>query len=149
MQFTHGPALRHPLEDLWRRRRGGTQQARETSLHESLTWQRDGARAPASLHKGAVQPSGRFQIDFLFQDVASGVQFKPLGAPAKAWTLAECRNGQLFVADQKGTPFGRLDAGGKNYHGLDYPLFAMDIRENAEAREEAYVAAEGMAPAQK
>jgi hypothetical protein len=114
-----------------------------------LTWLRDGARAPASLHKGAVQPSGRFQIDFLFQDVASGVQFKPLEAPVRAWTWAECRDGQLFVADQKGTPFGRLDAGGKNYHGLDYPLFAMDIRENAEARAEAYVAAEAMAPAQK
>jgi len=28
---------------------------------------------------------------------------------------------------------------GKNYHGLDYALWAMDIRENAEARVAAYL----------
>jgi hypothetical protein len=34
-----------------------------------------------------------------------------------------------------------MDLGGHNYHGLDYPLFAMDIRENAIARVAAYQAA--------
>jgi hypothetical protein len=29
--------------------------------------------------------------------------------------------------------------GGKNYHGLDYPLFHMDISENARARAAAYL----------
>ena len=29
--------------------------------------------------------------------------------------------------------------GGENYHGLDYPLFAIDIRENALVRVKAYL----------
>jgi hypothetical protein len=29
--------------------------------------------------------------------------------------------------------------GGKNYHGLDYPMFAIDIRENAKARVATYL----------
>ena len=33
----------------------------------------------------------------------------------------------------------RQGAAGANYHGLDYPLFAMDIRENAEARVAAFL----------
>jgi hypothetical protein len=33
------------------------------------------------------------------------------------------------------------DMGGKNYHGLDYPLFHMDIRENARVRAAAYLQA--------
>jgi DUF3089 family protein len=119
----------------------------KTLCTNPLTWQRDGSRAPASLHKGGVPPSGRFQIDSLFPDVARGIVFAPLKAPVKAWTTAECRGGLLFVADQKGGQFDGADLGGKNYHGLDYPLFAMDIRENAEARVGAYLAADGTATA--
>ena len=106
-----------------------------------LTWQRDGARAPAALHKGAVPPSGRFQIDLIRPDTARGIDFAPLGAPLPHWTWAECRNGLLFVADQSSNGFGRLDMGGRNYHGLDYPLFAMDLRQNAQARVAAFMAA--------
>jgi hypothetical protein len=105
-----------------------------------LTWQRDGGLAPASLHQGAVPGSGEFQINFWGDDRARGMKFDPLKAPLKAWTGAECRNGFLFVKDQSGGPFGRGGLGG-NYHGLDYPLFAMDIRRNAQARVAAYLAA--------
>ena len=104
-----------------------------------LTWRRDGPLAPASLNKGAVVPSGQFQINFWGSDRPSGMQFPPLAAPLKGHTSAECRDGFLFAQDQKGTPFGRLAIVG-NYHGLDYPLFAMDIRENAQARVAAYFA---------
>ena len=104
-----------------------------------LTWLRDGPYAPAASNKGAVPVSGRFQIKFWGSDRASGMTFPPLGAPLTAHTSAACRDGYLFVQDQKGTPFDRLSAGG-NYHGLDYPLFAMDIRENARARVAAYLA---------
>jgi hypothetical protein len=105
-----------------------------------LSWKRDGGRAPASASKGAVAQSGRFQIAFWGSDAASGVDFGALPAPVPHQTWAECRGGLLIVADQTGTPFGALDLGGKNYHGLDYPLFAMDIRENAQARVAAYLA---------
>jgi hypothetical protein len=103
-----------------------------------LTWTRDGGMAQASLSKGAVPISGRFQIKFWGSDAAGGVAFAPLKAPLPAWTTAECRNGFLFARDQHGTPFAKLDVGG-NYHGLDYPLFGMDIRENAIARAAAFL----------
>jgi hypothetical protein len=104
-----------------------------------LTWQRDGGLAPARLHKGAVPMSGAFQIAFWGSDKPGGMQFAPLAAPVRAWTTAECRNGFLFAKDQAGSAFAKA-ALGSNYHGLDYPLFAMDIRENAQARVAAYLA---------
>jgi hypothetical protein len=53
---------------------------------------------------------------------------------------AECRGGFLYIADQKGNPFGKADiTAGKNYHGLDYPMFAIDIRENAKVRVAVYL----------
>lgn len=104
-----------------------------------LNWKRDGERAEAALHKGGVPVSGKFSIKIWGDDAPQGVEFKPLKAPVKAWTWAECRQGLLTVADQSGGPFDGLDMGGKNYHGLDYPLFHMDIRENAWARAAAYL----------
>ena len=106
-----------------------------------LTWTRDGGPAPASLHKGGVPSSGQFQFA-PWSDKASGMVFAPLKAPITAWTTAACRAGFLNVAVQKGGPFGEL-ALGMNYHGLDYPLFHMDIRENAIARVAAYLAQAG------
>jgi Protein of unknown function (DUF3089) len=107
-----------------------------------LTWQRDGGLAPASLSKGAEPLSGRFQIKFWGSDHASGMIFPPLKAPLVGWTTAECRNGFLFASDQSGTEFAKA-AFGDNYHGLDYALFAMDLRENAKARVAAYLSQAG------
>jgi hypothetical protein len=106
-----------------------------------LNWQRDGGMAAKSMSKGAVPTSGKFTFEF-FGDKPKGTVFGPLGAPLPGWTWAECRNGFLTVADQSGSDFGKMDMGGKNYHGLDYPLFAMDIRENAKARVDAYMHAQ-------
>ena len=105
-----------------------------------LSWLRDGPRADASKHQGGVAASGRFQIDVWGKDVAKGIVFEPLSAPVKASTWAECRNGLLYVADQAGNAFGKLSLGNKNYHGLDYPLFHMDIRLNTQARVAAFLA---------
>jgi hypothetical protein len=104
-----------------------------------LTWTRDGGRAQASAHKGGVPITGRFSLKLWGNDAAQGTVFAPLKAPIKASTWAECRQGILFVADQKGGPFDGSDLGGKNYHGLDYPLFHMDIRENAKVRAAAFL----------
>ncbi len=104
-----------------------------------LTWQRDGGMADRTLSKGAVPASGNFTGNFFGSDAPRGTVFGPLEAPLKGWTWAECRDGYLTVADQSGTPFGKLDVGRRNYHGLDYPLFAMDIRENAKARVAAFL----------
>lgn len=106
-----------------------------------LTWTRDGAQAEAELHKGGVPITGRFSLKLWGDDAAQGVDFLPLKAPVRAWTWAECHRGLLIVADQGGGPFDGVDVGGKNYHGLDYPLFHMDIRENARVRSTAYLQA--------
>jgi Protein of unknown function (DUF3089) len=106
-----------------------------------LTWKRDGARAPASSHKGGVPMSGTFSLKMWGDDGPQGVTFEPLKAPLAGHTWAECKGGILYVADQKGGPFSWGDMGGKNYHGLDYPLFHMDIRENARIRTAAYLKA--------
>jgi hypothetical protein len=104
-----------------------------------LTWTRDGERAPASLHRGGVPITGSFSLKLWGDDAAQGVAFKPLKAPVAGWTWAACKDGLLYVADQTGGPFDGVDMGGKNYHGLDYPLFHMDIRENARVRAAAYL----------
>ena len=105
-----------------------------------VSWKRDGSMTSPDAQQGAVPTSGSFSVRFLGGDAAAKVDFKPLGAPLRAYTHAECRDGLLFVDDQKGEPFAKLDMGGENYHGLDYPLFHMDIRENAIARVNAYLA---------
>jgi hypothetical protein len=44
------------------------------------------------------------------------------------------------VEEQREEPFASYTLSpGKNYHGLDYALFYMDIRENAKARVQAYL----------
>jgi hypothetical protein len=54
------------------------------------------------------------------------------------------KHGMLMVADQSGTPFRGLEFGKTgNYHGLDYPLFHMDIRENVQTRIAAYMQSTG------
>ena len=104
-----------------------------------LTWTRDGGLTPKKIQQGAVPISGQFQIKFWGSDKARGMQFPPLKAPLRAWTSAECRAGFLFAQDQRHGPFRVGVFAGNNYHGLDYPLFAMDIRENAKARVAAYL----------
>ncbi|MEQ1865645.1 MAG: DUF3089 domain-containing protein, partial [Micropepsaceae bacterium] len=71
-----------------------------------LNWKRDGARAPARLHKGGVPMSGTFSLKLWGDDVAQGVTFRPLKAPIPGHTWAECKDGLLVVADQTGGPFG-------------------------------------------
>lgn len=102
-----------------------------------LTWKRDGGMAPKSLHQGGVPPTGRFQFR-PWSDAPGTVAFGPLKSAVRTWTWAECRHGILTVAAQDEGPFAGLDLGRRNYHGLDYPLFHMDIRENAPVRVAAY-----------
>jgi hypothetical protein len=115
-----------------------------------LSWKRDGGRAPATMHKGGVPISGTFSVRMFGDDSPQGIEFKSLEAPQPGLTWAECRNGFLYVADQSGGVFNRFILPGKNYHGLDYPLFHMDIRMNVAERVSAYLkrgVTDGPAPA--
>jgi hypothetical protein len=107
-----------------------------------LTWRRDGGLAGRDQHAGAVPVSGSFQVALSGADVASGVVFEPLGAVIPNMLEAQCKDGVLYITDQSDTQFGKVGGsfGGGNYHGLDYPVFHMDIRENAKLRVAAYFA---------
>jgi len=100
-----------------------------------LSWTTDENRVAAEFNKGAVPISGKYNMNFSGDDAPSNVALTPLGKPIPKHTWAQCRNGTLYVADQKGTVFNDMASGGeKSYHGLDYALFYMDIRENAKLR---------------
>lgn len=119
---------------------GGTPPAgiRDLVCVNPLSWQRDGGRADAAGHQGAVPVSGSFSVRMIGRDVAQGMQFPPLGTAMPRLTSAECRGGYLYVTDLADSVFARIILPGKNYHGLDYPLFHMDIRRNAEQRVSAW-----------
>jgi hypothetical protein len=105
-----------------------------------LSWRRDGGRVEKAAHVGGVPASGRFQMSW-GDDAATGVVFGPLGAPQAAITGAACENGLLMVDDLRTSAFKSLIIQGWNYHGLDYPLFHMDLRRNVQARIDATRAA--------
>lgn len=104
-----------------------------------LSWKNDGQRVEADHHRGAVNSSGTFSIEFWKKDVAAGTAFHRQPAPLPNLTWAECQNGFLIVSDQAEGPMGAMaNMPGKNYHGLDYPLFHMDIRQNTVDRTKAW-----------
>jgi len=113
-----------------------------------LSWTIDGGLVGRQHHIGAVPMSGTFQIGLGGDDAATGVTFGPLDAPIPNLVEAQCRNGVLFITDLSGTRFGGT-AGGfgrNNYHGLDYPVFHMDIRANSRLRVASWLTAHGMDP---
>ena len=105
-----------------------------------LSWRQNDGRVEATQHLGAAAASGEFTIRLMSNDIAQGFVFEPHAAPMLNHTWAACHDGQLIVADQSASPLGKLSTGDKNYHGLDYPLFYMNIRRNASDRVNAYLA---------
>ncbi len=100
-----------------------------------LTWAVDGGNAGKEQHAGAVPVSGEFQLALSGSDQATGVIFEPLAAAIPHMLEAQCKAGVLFISDQTDSNFGSTGGfGGGNYHGLDYPVFHMDIRENTKLR---------------
>jgi len=113
---------------------------KQTLCTNPLLWSRGEEKAAASRNLGAEPIAGRYIMDFSGQDGPQGIQYTELGSPLPGHTWAQCRNGTLFVGEQLEEPFASYTlAPGKNYHGLDYPLFYMNIRENAKARVQAYL----------
>jgi hypothetical protein len=106
-----------------------------------LSWKLDGGLVDRSFHQGAVVSSGIFQVEMWGDDIAAGVIFEPLAEPIPKMLQAQCKDGALYITDQTGTPFGEQGGsfGGGNYHGLDYPVFHMDIRENSKLRVAAFL----------
>jgi hypothetical protein len=104
-----------------------------------LSWTRGEERAPAALNRGAQLPAGRFLLQFSGVDEANGISYDELAKPQPGHTWAQCRDGTLFVEEQIDNGFSDYgDRWSKTYHGLDYALFYMDVRENAKSRSQAY-----------
>ena len=104
-----------------------------------ITWKNEGSLSNLTDSKGAVYISGNFAIDFIGDDEPRGETFGPLEAPIKQYVQAECKNGILFASDQSGTRFQGFGGSSGNYHGLDFALFYMDIRENAILKVKTYL----------
>ena len=104
-----------------------------------ITWKNEGAISNLADAKGAVYVSGKFALDFTGDDGPKGETFGPLEAPLKKYVQAQCKNGLLFTTDQTGTRFQAFGGSEGNYHGLDYALFYMDIRENAMLKVKTYL----------
>jgi hypothetical protein len=104
-----------------------------------LSWKLDGGLAEKSKHRGAVAGSGEFHMAFSGDDASRGVQFNPLGEPLSNFVEAQCKGGRLYITDQLNTRFGGHGGMRGTYHNLDYPMFHMDIRENAKLRTAAFL----------
>lgn len=119
-------------------------QGDKTICTNPLTWELDGKLADASHSKGAMASIGTYNSGIFGEDQPNGQAFEPLGAPMPEYTWAECRDGALFVEEQSSGRLGKsiIMPGINNYHGYDYQLFHMDIRENAMERSTAWLAAE-------
>ena len=107
-----------------------------------LSWELNGGLATKQQHLGAVPASGRFQVELGGSTAATGVVFEPLAAPESQMLQAQCKDGVLYISDQSNTVFADQGGsfGGGNYHGLDYTVFHMDIRENAKLRVQTFLA---------
>ena len=99
-----------------------------------ISWKNEGSLSELQDAKGAVAVSGEFILEFSGDDGPTDQIFTPLEAPLKKYVQAQCKDGALFASDQTGTKFQTFSGSGGNYHGLDYALFYMDIRENAKLK---------------
>ncbi len=104
-----------------------------------ISWKKEGALSNLNEAKGAVEISGTFSLEFSGDDGPKGIKFLPLKAPIKKYVQAQCKNGILFASDQTGTEFQGFAGSQGNYHGLDFALFYMDIRENAKLKVKTYL----------
>ncbi len=112
-----------------------------------VSWSLDGALVPAEQHRGGVsirttEPfPGLFAL--LFGDRPLGIEITGLHAPRVGQNTAHCVNGRLLVPHQP-PPYEPMDPSG-SYHLFDYDFFYMDVRHNAVARVEAFLAARAVA----
>jgi len=110
-----------------------------------LSWRVDEEMAAADLNEGAVIPEGTYNVAFGRGDDAPTQQvFESLREPIKGHTWAQCKDGSLYVRSQTGTGFEAMGSGAlESYHGLDYALFYMNIRNNAQLRSSRYLVSLG------
>lgn len=107
-----------------------------------LTWTSDDRQAPASSHLGAVPPvlegNQPGLTDLLFGEGAFGTEVTRLPAPLPGLVSARCHQGKLWVPHPAEETLAGNELDG-SYHNIDYTLFYMDIRNNAQQRVKAFL----------
>ncbi len=103
-------------------RAGGLFASPDNICVNPLTWARNGAAAAHDLNLGAVN----FDGDASYEQGAAD---------------AQCvEDGRLLVTDIRSTRYNQRPLGRDNYHVYDYALFYVNVRQNAQARVEAFLA---------
>lgn len=105
-----------------------------------LTWRDDGAAAEHAFNLGAVAYPARYEgaiADFTAVP-QEYIDAKPVLEAGVA--DAQCVEGMLLVKDIRSELYGARPMGRDNYHIYDYSLFHMNLRRNAEARVQRYLA---------
>ncbi len=85
-----------------------------------LTWLTDGAHAPHEANLGAVNFDGS-------------------DAHEPGAADAQCREGRLRVSEIRSDHYTLMPLGRDNFHIYDYALFYVNVRQNAQARVDAYL----------
>lgn len=100
-----------------------------------LSWTTDEVRAEERLNKGAlVTDMGSLRAE----KVTPGMLIQVV--PGQTW--AQRLGDGLYVKDLSGTAFDTMMSANGNYHLFDYHLFWVNIREDAAARAQAWIAAQ-------
>ena len=98
-----------------------------------LSWRSDGDLVEASDNPGSVPVQNHYNISGFGEDKSKGLQWGEIDPPLSDIASAQCDAGVLRANDQSDSVFSRLAING-NYHGLDYALYYMSIRNNVEQR---------------
>ena len=75
-----------------------------------------------------------------FESNIGGVSFAANGEIEVGVTDAKCTNGVLEVSEVRSENYSTQAFGEGNYHIYDFSLFHMNIRQNAEAQVDSYLA---------
>lgn len=105
-----------------------------------LTWRDDGEAAGHALNLGAVAYPAEYEGTIAdFTEVPQTfIDAKPVLEAGVA--DAQCVEGMLLVKEIRSDLYGARPMGRDNYHVYDYSLFHMNLRRNAEARVQKYLA---------
>jgi hypothetical protein len=98
-----------------------------------LSWVRDELKVDKSQNPGSVPILNEYNIYLFGEDKTTGLVWSDLQTPIVGEASAQCIDGVLRTNDQTNGAFDKLAINGY-YHGLDYALFYMSIRENARLR---------------
>ena len=105
-----------------------------------LSWTTQETRVSAEKHLGAAAISGAYTMKMAGDEVSDSVRFEQVAAPMPQYTWAQCRDSFLYIQDQTGKDYEKLGKSpDKFYHGIDFSVFHMNIRDNVGVRISEYM----------